>query len=160
MWQKYCRCKWYYWYLIGNFWVAFRLCFKASPSAKLFIWKLVLFTCKFWFIFMWIKLISIWKAWNRGERQLGHHLVNSFSPNSWSTANFSFQFIASYVWYSMEKLADDLLFGLKFVKLSVLPTIFIHFVWGRLGELRSGYWGLKVSCATGKTHIEEINLPL
>ena len=33
-----------------------------------------------------------------------------------SKANF-FQFIASYVWYSVEKLAGDLLFGLKFVKL-------------------------------------------
>ena len=30
----------------GDFRVAFRLCFKASPSAKPFIWKLVLFTCK------------------------------------------------------------------------------------------------------------------
>ena len=47
---------------IGNFRVAFRLCFKASPSVKPFIWKLVLFTRKFWFIYMWIKLISIWKA--------------------------------------------------------------------------------------------------
>ena len=34
-------------YTIGGFRVAFRLCFKASPSAKAFIWKLVLFTCKF-----------------------------------------------------------------------------------------------------------------
>ena len=47
---------------IGDFRVAFRLCFKASPSAKPFIWKSVLFTCKFWFIYVWIKLISIWKA--------------------------------------------------------------------------------------------------
>ena len=47
---------------IGDFWVTFRLCFKASPGAKPFIWKLVLFTCKFWFIYIWIKLISIWKA--------------------------------------------------------------------------------------------------
>ena len=30
----------------GNFQVAFRLCFKASPSVKPLIWKLVLFTCK------------------------------------------------------------------------------------------------------------------
>ena len=33
--------------------------------------------------------------------------------NSWSNANFSFQFIASYVWYSIEKLTSDLLFGLS-----------------------------------------------
>ena len=32
----------------------FASCFKASPSAKPFIWKLVLFTRKFWFIYMWI----------------------------------------------------------------------------------------------------------
>ena len=31
---------------VTNFWVVFRLCFKASPSAKPFIWKLFLFTCK------------------------------------------------------------------------------------------------------------------
>ena len=33
-------------WLIGDFRVAFRLCFKASLSTKSFIWKLVLFTCK------------------------------------------------------------------------------------------------------------------
>ena len=37
---------------IGDFRVVFHLCFKASPSAKPFIWKLVLFTRKFWFIYM------------------------------------------------------------------------------------------------------------
>ena len=31
-------------FLIGDFWVAFSLCFKASPSAKPFMWKSVLFT--------------------------------------------------------------------------------------------------------------------
>ena len=39
-------------YGIGDFRVAFRLCFKASPSKKPFIWKLVLFTRKFWFMYM------------------------------------------------------------------------------------------------------------
>ena len=43
---------------IDDFRVAFRLCFNA----KSFIWKLVLFTCKWTKICMWIKLISIWKA--------------------------------------------------------------------------------------------------
>ena len=63
--------------------VAFRLCFEASPSAKPFIWKLVLLTRKFCFIYMWIKLISIRKAsyldspWNRGERQLRNRLLQS-----------------------------------------------------------------------------------
>ena len=45
---------------------------------------------------------------------------NPFSTNSRPKANFSFQFMASYVWYSMEKLAGDLLFGLKLVKRSIL----------------------------------------
>ena len=49
--------------------------------------------------------------------------VDPSSSNSKSKANFSFQFIASYVWYTVEKLAGDLLFGLKFVKLSILPTL-------------------------------------
>ena len=69
--------------------------------------------------------------------------LNPLSPSTWSNANFSFQFIVSYVWYIMENLAGDLLLGLKFVKLSILPSLFIHFVEGRLGELRSGYLGLK-----------------
>ena len=64
---------------------------------------------------------------------------NPLNPNSRSKANFFFQFIASYVRYIMEKLAGDLLFGLKFVKLSILPTLFIHFVYHMLGELRSRY---------------------
>ena len=49
-------------------------------------------------------------------------------PYSLSKASFSFQFIASYVWYIMEKLAGDLLLRLKLVKLLILPTLFIHFV--------------------------------
>ena len=42
----------------------------------------------------------------------------------------------------MENSAGDLLLGLKFVQLPILPTLFIHFVQGRLEELRSGYLGL------------------
>ena len=49
------------------------------------------------------------------------------SSNSRSKANFSFQFMTSCVWYSMEKLAGNLLFGLKLVKLSVLSMLFIQF---------------------------------
>ena len=74
---------------IGDFWVAFRLSFKASPRAKPFIWKLVLFTCKWTKICMWIKLIFIWKAshldslWNRGEIQLGNRPFSGFSVIMW-----------------------------------------------------------------------------
>ena len=55
------RCYISSWYMmtIGNFRVVFCLCFKASPSAKPFIWKLVLFTCKWTKICVWIKLIFI-----------------------------------------------------------------------------------------------------
>ena len=47
------------------------------------------------------------------------------------------------MWYSTEKWAGDLKFGLKLVKLSILPTLFIQFVWGSLGEFRSRYSGFK-----------------
>ena len=71
---------------IGDFQVLFQLCFRESLGAKPFIWKFawahLQCTCNFWFIYMWIKLIFIWKAlhqgllkWNRGERQLGYHLL-------------------------------------------------------------------------------------
>ena len=54
--------------------------------------------------------------------------MNPLGSNSWSNTKFSFQFLASYVWYSVEKLAGDLFLGLKFVKLSILPILFRHFV--------------------------------
>ena len=67
------------------------LCFKASPSAKPFIWKLILFTCKWTNICMWIKLIFKSKAlhldslWSRGERQLKNDcwasLLQPYVPN-------------------------------------------------------------------------------
>ena len=59
----------------------------AHYSDLPFIWKLVLFTCKFWFIHMWIKLIFTWKAlhWDsisdRGKRHLPPTLP---SLQSWS----------------------------------------------------------------------------
>ena len=43
----------------------------------------------------------------------------------------------------MEKLAGDLLLGLKFVKLEILLTSFIAFLYEELGELRSRSLGLK-----------------
>ena len=58
---------------IGDFLVAVCLCFETSPGADPFTWKLVLFTCKWTNIFMWIKRVSIRKTlywdslWNRGE---------------------------------------------------------------------------------------------
>ena len=44
----------------------------------------------------------------------------------------------------MEKLAGDLLLGLKFVKLEILSTSSIDFLYDKLGELRSRALGLKV----------------
>ena len=43
----------------------------------------------------------------------------------------------------MEKMAGDLLLGLKFVRLEILSTSFIDFLYDKLGELRSGSLGLK-----------------
>ena len=57
------------------------------------------------------------RGWARGNG-LGcvfHMFFNPLNPNSRSNANFSFQFIVSSVWYSMEDLAGDFLLGLKFV---------------------------------------------
>ena len=51
--------------------------------------------------------------------------------------------MSGYVWCSVEKLAGDLLLGLKFVKLEILSTSFIYFVYDKLGELRSRSLGLK-----------------
>ena len=45
----------------GDFQVAFRLCFKASPSVESLLWKFVLFKC----IYMWIKIIFMWKFCTR-----------------------------------------------------------------------------------------------
>ena len=47
------------------------------------------------------------------------------------------------MWYSMEKLAGDLLLGLKFVKLEILSTSFIDFLYEELGELGSRSLGLQ-----------------
>ena len=68
--------------------------------------------------------------WSRSDflRSITFSFSYLLSLNSRSKANFSFQFIASYLWYSKENLAGDLLFGLKFVEPSILPTLFIHFV--------------------------------
>ena len=51
-----------------------------------------------------------------------------WAPTTDQRQTSSFKFIASSVCYTMEKLSRDLLFGLKFVKLSILPTLFAHFV--------------------------------
>ena len=62
--------------------------------------------------------------------------LNPLSLNSRSKSNFSFQFIASCV-VQYGELAGYHLFGSKLVKLSILPILFVQFVLGSLGELRS-----------------------
>ena len=42
----------------------------------------------------------------------------------------------------MKKLAGDLLLGLKFVRLEILSTSFLDFLYEELGELRLGLKGL------------------
>ena len=49
----------------------------------------------------------------------------------------------SYEKCSMEKLAGDLLLGLKFVKLEILSTSLTDFLYEELGELRSRSLGLE-----------------
>ena len=49
----------------------------------------------------------------------------------------------SYGQYSMEKSAGNLLLGLKFVKLEILSTSSIDFLYGKLGELRARSLGLE-----------------
>ena len=52
-----------YYSYIGDFWVAFHFCFKASPSAKpKKIWRLVVVKCKWTELHMWIKPIFMSKA--------------------------------------------------------------------------------------------------
>ena len=46
-------------------------------------------------------------------------------------------------WCSMEKLAGDLLLELKFVRLEIISTSFIDFLYEDLEELRSRYLGPK-----------------
>ena len=66
---------------------------------------------------------------------------NPSSTNSRSNANFSFQFIASYVWYSMENLAGDLLLGLKLVKLPNSPNTVHIFCSGQVGRIKVTIFG-------------------
>ena len=51
--------------------------------------------------------------------------------------------LSSYGQCSMEKLAGDLSLGLKFVKLEILSTSFMDFLYGELGEFKSRSLGLK-----------------
>ena len=80
--------------------------FSAKSSALL---KLV--CLKFDFVLDWL---VVHKFYWRFDYKLVLWL-DLFQLESRSTGNFSFQFIASYVCYSMESLAGDLLLGLKFV---------------------------------------------
>ena len=50
----------------------------------------------------------------------------------------------------MEKLAGDLLLGLKCVKLEILSTSFMGFLYEELGELRSRSLEVKVILAVMK----------
>lgn len=64
-----------------------------------------------------------------------------YCPTSRSNANFSFRFIASFLWYSTEKLPGDLLFGLNFLKTISSPNALHIFFLGQVERIRSGYFG-------------------
>ena len=58
----------------------------------------------------------------------------------------------------MEKLAGDLLLGLKFVKLELLSTS-LYFLYGKLGELRLrplGLEGLKLLLLIAKINVHHV----
>ena len=55
----------------------------------------------------------------------------------------------------METLAGDLLLGLQFVTLEILSTSFIDFLYGKLGELRSGLIDEQPSLSRYKTESTE-----
>ena len=74
---------------IGHFRVPLCLCFKASLSAKPFLWKWTLICMK---MKLHAELIFIWKVshldsfWNRGTRELGNGLI----PMVWTSAKKAF----------------------------------------------------------------------
>ena len=53
-----------------------------------------------------------------------------------------------------EKLAGDLLLGLNFVKLEILSTSFIDFLYDKLGEFRSRALGFRVKLTNLVKRIE------
>ena len=70
------------------------------------------------------RAVALSDVWNVSSIKCGSRTNNiciirkniyNYGPNSRSNANFSFQFIANYVWWSMEYLAGDPMLGLKFV---------------------------------------------
>ena len=76
----------------------------------------------------WFALLcwTVSKSWRVASCHVAH--INPSSPNNWSKTNFSFFNLWPAMWNGMEKLAGDLLFGLKLVNLSILPMLFILFV--------------------------------
>ena len=58
-----------------------------------------------------------------------------------------------------EEIGSDLLLGLKFVKLEILSTSFIDFLFEELGELRSRSSGLKGLFWAEKQNCERVKYP-
>ena len=67
--------------IIGHFWVAFCLCFKTSPGAQPFIWKLVLpaRSCLANQTNFHKKVMHQDSFWNRGKRQLRNGLKSTLA---------------------------------------------------------------------------------
>ena len=80
---------------IGDFRVAFRLCFKASPSAKPFIWKLVSFTRKFWsftckqnwFPYQRLRTRTRFETEAKGDSEIASGDLVGSSSNKWRVKN-------------------------------------------------------------------------
>ena len=76
-------------------------------------------------------------AWNISSQPLHGGKLIYINLKLIHYTNFSCLAMSSYGQCHMEKLAGDLWLGLKFVKLEILSTSFMDFLYDKLGELRS-----------------------
>ena len=89
---------------IGDFRVAFCLCFKASPSTKPFIWKLVLFTCKWNKYYSeigayWLKTIMSTNIILFSAVEVGCSLLPGIRP-CFQLFQLKTRLKAFYIWYT------------------------------------------------------------
>ena len=73
----------------ANFPLDLRICFKASPSAKPFMWKWVLFTCKWTQIFMQTLDPKRWERFEEQGARQKVHILGLKCPNWFLTLSVS-----------------------------------------------------------------------
>ena len=102
----------------------------SSPQLAIFTSKtgrLLLSVC--------IPSISLTKSWPWIVRPNTTWILRTRENRYWSKANFSFQFMASYVWYSMEKLAGDLFVWITVCWTTKSPYPLHTLCWGQVGRI-------------------------